>query len=175
VANTIVYRDGKFVAENTDVYGISQVLKQQVNLLDEPWTIFGTGATARSAICALNDLGISDVNVIGRNEIKLHELELDFGVKTTQLGANVPVKILISTLPAAAQLEFGYLMENVSYLFDVNYGSWPTMLADKLVSSDAVIVNGLPLLVNQAQMQIEIMTGQQVPIDVLLEAVAHLG
>jgi shikimate 5-dehydrogenase len=49
------------------------------------------------------------------------------------------------------------------------------MLADKLVSSDAVIVNGLPLLVNQAQMQIEIMTGQQVPIDVLLEAVAHLG
>jgi shikimate dehydrogenase len=87
----------------------------------------------------------------------------------------VPVKNLISTLPAAAQLEFGYLMENVSYLFDVNYGSWPTMLADKLVNCDAVIVNGLPLLVNQAQMQIEIMTGQQVPIDVLFEAVAHLG
>ena len=175
VANTLVYRDGKFVAENTDVYGISQVLKQQVKLLDEPWTIFGTGATARSAICALNGLGISNVNVIGRNELKLHELELDFGVKTTQLGAKVPVKNLISTLPGAAQLEFGYLTENVSYLFDVNYGSWPTTLADKLVNSDAVIVNGLPLLVNQAQMQIEIMTGQQVPIDVLFEAIAHLG
>ena len=49
------------------------------------------------------------------------------------------------------------------------------MLADKLVNGDAVIVNGLPLLVNQAQMQIEIMTGQQVPIEVLFEAVAHLG
>ena len=87
----------------------------------------------------------------------------------------MPVKNLISTVPAAAKSEFGYLIANVSYLFDVNYGSWPTMLADKLVNGDAVIVNGLPLLVNQAQMQIEIMTGQQVTIDVLFKAVAHLG
>ena len=96
-------------------------------------------------------------------------------MKTTQLGANVPVKNLISTVPAAAQSEFGYLLANVKYLLDVNYGSLPTMLADKLVNGDAVIVNGLPLLVNQAHMQIEIMTGQQVPIEVLFEAVAHLG
>lgn len=175
VANTLVYRNGQFAAENTDVFGISQVLKQQAMSFDEPWTVFGTGATARSAICALRDLDVFDINVIGRNESKLQDLKFDFDVKTTQLGAKVPIKNLISTLPAAAQLDFVYLMENINYLFDVNYGNWPTVLANKLTNSDAVIVNGLPLLVNQAQLQVEIMTGHQVPIDVLFEAVAHLG
>jgi shikimate dehydrogenase len=175
VANTLVYRDGQYAAENTDVFGISQLLKQQPALLNKPWTVLGTGATARSAICALRDLNVPDINVVGRSETKLAELELDFDVKTTPLGSTVQVENLISTLPALAQGDFLYLMKNVSYLLDVNYGSWPTVLASKVTNNNAVVVNGLPLLVYQAQLQIEIMTGQQVPIAVLFEAVAYLG
>ena len=55
-------------------------------------------------------------------------------------------------------------------VFDVIYHPWPTPLAQAAVTRDRVVLNGLDLLVHQALLQIELMTGSSVPAAVLYQA-----
>ena len=55
-------------------------------------------------------------------------------------------------------------------VFDAIYAPWPTALARAAAAAGATVVSGLDLLVGQALLQIELMTGQTVPADVLYAA-----
>ncbi len=55
-------------------------------------------------------------------------------------------------------------------LFDVLYHPWPTPLASAALAAGAPVVGGLDLLVHQAVLQVELMTGRQPPVHALAEA-----
>jgi shikimate dehydrogenase len=55
-------------------------------------------------------------------------------------------------------------------VFDVIYHPWPTPLAQAAADRDRIVLNGLDLLVHQALLQIELMTGSAVPAAVLYQA-----
>jgi shikimate dehydrogenase len=172
VANTLVLRANKIVAENTDIFGITEVLKLQPELLGQNWTVLGAGATARSAICALQDLNVPAIKVIGRDSAKLDMLTHGYNVNTStwqeteEISGNV-----ISTLPAPSQLNLVDKLGDVNFLFDVNYANWPTGFSEYVSNAGGRTENGLAMLVNQAQLQLEIMIGQLVPLHVLKAAV----
>jgi shikimate dehydrogenase len=68
--------------------------------------------------------------------------------------------VLVSTIPAAAQgPEVLALAERATVVFDVVYDPWPTPLAAATAGSARVFVSGLDLLVHQAVLQVELMTG----------------
>ena len=52
-------------------------------------------------------------------------------------------------------------------IFDAVYDPWPTPLAQAAVDAGRVVVNGLDLLIAQAELQIRLMTGSEVDPDVL--------
>jgi shikimate dehydrogenase len=55
-------------------------------------------------------------------------------------------------------------------LFDVLYDPWPTPLAAAWAAAGGTVLGGLDLLVHQAVLQVELMTGAAVPVEVLRRA-----
>jgi shikimate dehydrogenase len=57
-------------------------------------------------------------------------------------------------------------------LLDVLYAPWPTPLAAAWAAAGGTVLGGLDLLVHQAVLQVELMTGRSVPVHVLRQALA---
>ena len=55
-------------------------------------------------------------------------------------------------------------------IVDIIYDPWPTVLATAAQRAGCTVVNGLDLLIGQALLQIELMTGRSVAADILYAA-----
>jgi shikimate dehydrogenase len=72
--------------------------------------------------------------------------------------------VVVSTIPAAAQDQWVLeVASRASVVFDVVYDPWPTPLAAG-VADGQTLVGGLDLLVHQAVLQVELMTGAATPL-----------
>lgn len=170
-ANTLVLRDQKIVAENTDIYGITQSLKYKTPL-DEEWGVIGTGATARSSIIALQELGVKRVSVIGRSAQKLSVLSNRYNINAFTFEDERLPKYLISTIPSDAQRENLNVVRDVKVLLDTTYHPWPSEFANEVIKGNGLVIHGVDMLVHQAVKQIEIMLGREVPAQVMFDALA---
>lgn len=139
--------------------------------------ILGSGATARSTLVSLARLGAVEVVVVARTPAKaavLVPLAETLGVSLQLRGWEepaVPADLLVSTVAAgAADARAVELAERSAAVFDVIYHPWPTPLAQAAAVRERVVLNGLDLLVHQAVLQIELMTGSTVPPAVLYDA-----
>jgi shikimate dehydrogenase len=69
--------------------------------------------------------------------------------------------LVIGTTPAGATDELAHAVpDRPGTLFDVLYDPWPTALAAAWSRHDGAVVGGLDLLVHQAVLQVEQMTGR---------------
>ncbi|HNQ06972.1 MAG TPA: shikimate dehydrogenase [Tetrasphaera sp.] len=146
--------------------------------------ILGAGATARSALIALRELGCHRVAVCARSPEKawasLGELAAGLDVELTvrEMAAwpEVDATLVVSTLPGAGALGAAEVLRGSGrglhgvVLLDVVYADWPTPLARAAQASGAQVVSGLNMLVHQAVEQVELMTGQRPDAQVLLAA-----
>jgi len=72
--------------------------------------------------------------------------------------------LVISTAPAgAADGLAAALPDDLATLFDVVYDPWPTALAAAWAARGGQVLGGLDLLIHQAVLQVELMTGRPVP------------
>jgi shikimate dehydrogenase len=109
--NTLVRRpDGGWSADNTDVYGVSQALREAgcANVSDA--VVLGSGATARSVVAALAPLGCSKVTFAVRSAARQETVDqarrAGLEVVVVGLGQVADVlgdtRLVVSTLPATA-------------------------------------------------------------------------
>lgn len=155
--NTIVRRGGDWVGFNTDVFGITQALKE---VQFEEALIIGSGATARNAVLALKVLNPkARVTVLARNSSKAHEV-VSFAENNGLVSqvALAPVStgnfaLTISTLPPGANVSEWLAGETNGTLFDVAYNPWPSELAKHWSGN---LVSGIEMLIWQAIGQIRI-------------------
>lgn len=145
--------------------------------------ILGAGATARSALIALRELGCRRVAVSARSPEKarasLGELaeRLDVEVTVRDLAGwpGVAAGLVVSTLPGAGAQGAAEVLRGSErgldgvVLLDVVYADWPTPLAQAAQAAGAQVVSGLDMLVHQAVEQVELMTGRRPQAQVLLE------
>lgn len=168
----------KIVADNTDVYGIAQALREVGAAHPKTATIMGAGATARSAICALSGLGVSDVLVVARNQDKAAQC-IDLGNK---LGINIDtvmhpaqnlfgMDVVINTTPSGVADELvQYTTDSQGVLLDVVYSPWPTKLVQSWQAKNLAFAPGYAMLLHQAVRQIEIFTGLTPDVENMREA-----
>jgi shikimate dehydrogenase len=179
-ANTVVL-DGRWrVGHNTDVAGVAAAVRERYAGPVERAVIVGGGATAASTLLGLADLGCRHVSLVVRDESRAagtvetaarHPGEPT--VDVLPLGQPVPdADIVVSTVPADAQgAEVLALAERADVVFDVVYHPWPTPMARFARDTGRVLVAGLDLLVHQAVLQVELMTGvPEAPLDVMRTA-----
>jgi shikimate dehydrogenase len=176
--NTMIFEpDGTRRIHNTDVGGLVNALRPGGSAAVARAVILGAGATARSSLVSLARLGAAEVTVVARTPAKaalLLPLAETLGVALTVQHWDAPAVIsdlLLSSAPAgAADARAEEWASASAAVFDVIYHPWPTPLAQAAADRGRIVLNGLDLLVHQALLQIELMTGSSVPVAVLYEA-----
>jgi shikimate dehydrogenase len=173
--NTVLLDGGGRRGTNTDVAGL-------VVTLDEhgagrgPSVVLGAGATARSAVAALARRGTSGVTAYARRPEATADLVATaeaVGVRLEVLpwdaaGAGLGADVVVSTVVAgAADVLVEAVPDAPGTLLDVVYDPWPTALAAAWSGRGGAVASGLDLLLHQAVRQIRLMTGCDVPVDLL--------
>jgi shikimate dehydrogenase len=176
-ANTLVLRDGRRRAENTDIAGIVATLSRAGVRPGGRAVVLGAGGTAQAALAALGDLGILEVTVLVRSIARAGDLR----AAAARLGAHPEIRdgltdparatavlagadVVVSTLPGdAADALAGPGPGTV--VLDVVYAPWPTPFAAAAAANGATVLSGLEMLLHQAVAQVELMTGEPGPVE----------
>jgi len=82
--------------------------------------------------------------------------------------------LLISTVPAGVPDAFAERIQLTgrapAALLDVVYNPWPTPLAMAASAAGAIVANGFAMLLHQAAVQVELMTGKPAPLEAMRAA-----
>lgn len=167
--NTVVFtEDGRKVGDNTDIPGLLAALSEQGVEKVESAAILGAGATASSALAALARICSGEVTAYVRSEARAAEMRawgdrLGVDVRTadwSRVAEGLAAPLVIATTPAGATDELAASVPAAAgTLFDVLYDPWPTPLAAAWTHRGGKLLGGLDLLVHQAVLQVELMTG----------------
>jgi len=181
-ANT-VYRDANlhWALENTDVFGITETIKRAGLGLMESACIIGSGATARSALSALAQLGTQEITCFSRNQVSasiIYHHGDSLGVKVRVLGLDQGVHlvgdVVISTVPSSAQgniIEAFTSIQSLPALLDIAYNPWPSEMARYWAAhSGGLVLSGIEMLLWQATVQVELFTGCAAPVEAMRAA-----
>ncbi|MFJ8666733.1 shikimate dehydrogenase [Streptomyces sp. NPDC093600] len=168
--NTVVLReDGRRVGDNTDIPGMIAALRERGVEKVESAAILGAGATASSALAALARICGGPVTAYVRSEARAEEMRgwgerLGVDVRTADWGSAAEAfasPLVIATTPAGTTDDLAPAVPDApGTLFDVLYHPWPTPLAAAWSDRGGKVLGGLDLLVHQAVLQVEQMTGR---------------
>lgn len=168
--NTVLFgADGTRTGTNTDVPGLVNALAERGVTKTAGAAVLGAGATASSALSALSGISQSEVEVYIRNRARDAEIHAIADAVGTAVHirdwADAPEafehELVISTTPAGATDGLAEAVPAApGTLFDVLYHPWPTPLAAAWSARGGAVLGGLDLLVHQAVLQVELMTGR---------------
>ncbi|MFF3913733.1 shikimate dehydrogenase [Streptomyces sp. NPDC001852] len=179
--NTVVFtEDGRRLGDNTDIPGMVAALREHGIEQVDSAAILGAGATASSALAALARICTGEVVAYVRSEARAAEMRqwgerLDVEVRTADWAdaeQALRAPLVIATTPAGTTDALAAAVpECPATLFDVLYDPWPTELAARWSMFGGAVVSGLDLLVHQAALQVERMTGRSpAPLEVMRRA-----
>src|SRR6478609_812255 len=176
-ANTLIPVGKGFSAENTDVPGMIAALDEASVPFGQPATVIGAGATAVSTVVALLRRGVTDLTITARRPAAADEVRAKLGPairsRTVPWGdpRALQAPLVVSTVPRGAADAFAALVpERPGTLFDVVYDPWPTPLAAAWGERRGAVLGGLDLLIHQAVLQVELMTGRRPSVRTLRRA-----
>ncbi|EGX61317.1 shikimate 5-dehydrogenase [Streptomyces zinciresistens K42] len=168
--NTVVRtEDGRSLGDNTDIPGMVAALRERGIEQVGSAAVLGAGATASSALAALARICTGEVVAYVRSEARAAEMRqwgerLDVQVRTAPWAdaeQALRAPLVIATTPAGTTDALAAAVpERPTTLFDVLYHPWPTRLAARWSLAGGAVVGGLDLLVHQAVLQVEQMTGR---------------
>jgi len=178
--NTLVrLPSGAWRAYNTDIPGLAEALRPA---WDPAWALaasLGAGATARSALLALTDLGVTRVRVFARDQTRAREFIAWAEMASPQVEVtSAPLEdwaagsepAVVSCLPGGVADGFLLAGPRFGLLFDAIYAGWPTPLARSAAAAGMTVIGGLDLLVHQAARQFTLFTGRPAPLGAMFAA-----
>lgn len=186
--NTVTFTPAGPVGDNTDVPGIVAALREAGIERVSRAAVLGGGATATSAVAALQQLGCDAPTVHVRTLATTGELQAAAerlgvrpvlrGLDVAGLSALADADLVISTLPGSAADELAEAVlaavrgagAGPPVLMDVVYAPWPTTLAARWTGTGARVVGGFGMLLHQAAEQVRLMTGQPAPLEAMRRA-----
>ncbi|MGC9499332.1 shikimate dehydrogenase [Streptomyces sp. WG7] len=168
--NTVVLtEDGRRTGDNTDIPGMVAALREHGIEKAETAAVLGAGATASSALAALARICTGEIAVYVRSRARAAEMRgwaerLDVDVRIADWAdaeEALHAPLVVATTPAGATDALAAAVpEMPATLFDVLYDPWPTALAARWSAHGGAVVSGLDLLLHQAVLQVEQMTGR---------------
>ncbi|MFE0582051.1 MULTISPECIES: shikimate dehydrogenase [unclassified Streptomyces] len=179
--NTVVFtEDGRRLGDNTDIPGIVAALHERGVDKVPSAAVLGAGATASSALAALSRICTGEVTAYVRSRARSDEMRqwgerLGVAVRTadwSEAAGALEAPLVIATTPAGATDELAAAVPDApGTLFDVLYDPWPTPLAAAWSQREGNLLGGLDLLVHQAVLQVQQMTGRSpAPLGVMRRA-----
>ena len=175
--NTLILEADTRRVYNTDVGGLAWAVRQVTTVPLPRVTILGAGATASAALIAAAQLGAQQVTVAARTPSRAEPLralsrELGIELEIRPWWARLPqTNLAVSTVVSgAADTIAPSVADSAPLIVDAIYDPWPTVLATTAQQAGCTVISGRDLLIGQALLQIELMTGRSVPAELLYAA-----
>jgi len=158
-ANTIVARDGRLVAHNTDVMALATQLGEMGSYARA--VVLGDGGAARAVRAVLRAAGTAVATVDRAHWSSLADAlaDADLLVNATPIGTGS-----IESPVRADLLRAGLAV------FDLVYRPSPTRLVREARAAGAVARGGAGMLLAQAAASLELWTGQRAPLEAMRNA-----
>ncbi len=194
--NTIVNRERRLFGYNTDVEGFLSALRQDGGCHPEGAraVIAGAGGAARAIAVALTQARAESITIVNRtlaranklveslrslaNESRIDSLPemyaswmavlpaCDLLINCTSVGSAESPDEQESPVPVD-------LIRSTTLVFDLTYRPAETALLKAARERGARVLGGLPMLVYQGAASFKIWTGQDAPLDIMLEAASR--
>jgi shikimate dehydrogenase len=179
-ANTLVFEDGRTVADNTDAGGLLDALGEPV-----PATalVLGAGGAGRAAVWALREAG-AQVAVWNRTAQRAAALAAELGVRHAERPE--PAELVVNATSVGLESARGSEAQDPgeadaqalglaglptpAVLVDLVYGADQTPLARWAAARGARVVDGVEVLVRQGARSLERWTGRPPPLEVMRRA-----
>jgi 3-dehydroquinate dehydratase/shikimate dehydrogenase len=156
--NTVVWREGKWIGDNTDVYGVEAALASaSFDPADKTVVILGAGGASKAAVVAVR--GAKKVTVLPRQDVpNAGDYRCDLLINATPIGMYpmVDASPVHGTIPANA-------------VFDMVYNPPITRLLRSAADQGKTVIQGTTMFLAQAARQFEIWTGHRAPAEVFEE------
>jgi shikimate dehydrogenase len=175
-ANTLSFRDGHIVADNTDAGGLLASLPRSFSA--ERVLVLGAGGAARAAIWALVQDG-AQVDVWNRTADRGATVAAELGAQTIADPNPADYALIVNTTAVglagedtfeALPLSPDSFSEGQTVL-DMVYTEEPSALLAAAAGAGATIVDGLEMLVQQGALSLRIWTGEEPSIEAMRTAV----
>ncbi len=187
--NTVIYQDDRWMGTNTDVEGfLAPLLTHNRDWSQTSAVILGIGGAARAVVAACAEISCAAIYVVGRNLQKLQEFSQSWKdskiinklhiypweelhhliskanllINTTPIGMYPKIDESPLTLEEMADLPSGAIA------YDLTYNPSPTKFLQQAQKQDAVIIDGLEMLIQQGAAALKIWLDlENVPVDVM--------
>lgn len=179
VANCLVNDDGVVTAHNTDGDGFvrSLAVESAFDIAGRQVAVLGAGGAARSVVDALARAHASVV-VVNRSRdraVATAALAGDRG-EAGDPSAIADADVVVNATPVGMVASPGVpfdpsLVRPGQVVVDLIYDPQRSALLQEAAARGATAVNGVPMLLHQAAIQIELWTGRSAPIDAMRDAV----
>lgn len=184
--NTLVPSpDRGWTAYNTDVHGVGAALVEAGLHRPRRAVVLGGGATARSVLVALERLGAQEVHLLVRDRPRTRTVELveHLSARTVVGGlvdaptAGPGPDVVVNTLPATVAPDTAAVHRMLAggrpVVLDVAYAPWPSGFATAVAAAPGggpPVLRGTAMLLHQAVRQVRLMTGHDVPVELMRAA-----
>jgi shikimate dehydrogenase len=171
-ANTLVRSNSGWLADNTDIDGVTGALGQASGRA----AVLGSGGTAPAVVVGLAELGVQHISVVSRSREKaasLLALGARVGVEVEWIALGTPlvdIDTVVNTVPADVAAQYAHDVAGTAVLLDAIYDPWPTPLAAAVETVGGRVIGGLEMLLNQAFAQVEQFTGLPAPKEAMRAA-----
>ncbi len=168
--NTWCREGHSLIGHSTDIVGIRQCW-DEVGFEDHPVLILGSGGVSRAAVVALGD---RQLMISSRPEDADFTLLERCGVNGTWIpwGEAVEHAVIFNCTPLGMRGEHlpAGLMESAEGLIDMVYGPEPTPAVRAALEMQIPVIDGIDLLVAQAEASFRLWTGVEPPPGVMAAA-----
>lgn len=189
--NTVWRTAAGWSGTNTDVYGFVSPLKA----LDRDWSqtralVLGNGGAARAVVAGCAQLGMANVQVVGRDSEKLAAFQASWADSPiavslqSHLWSTLPdllptADLIVNTTPIgmsphihASPLDTAALdqIQPGTIVYDLIYSPSPTQLLQQASQRGAIAIDGMEMLVQQGAAAFQIWLEQPAPVEVMRQA-----
>lgn len=181
--NTLTFKGGKILGENTDGTGFVQDLEERLkfNLEKKTVLILGAGGAVRGILPAIMDRFPRTVTVANRSAARACELCDEFGIQSIlydEAGSET-YDVIINATPTSLQnkapLLSSFAFEECSLAYDLVYAAKPTPFMELAVSGGAKRTSdGLGMLIEQAADSYSIWMGHRPETKIVYEKLREL-
>ena len=186
--NTVkINEDHSFMGYNTDIYGFKTAIPENIDLNNKRAAILGTGGAARAAAVGLSEKGIKYIDMYTRNIINSRQTldylrtkfqNIEFNAYQIQnIRSLAGASIIVNATPIGMkgfmadamplELKDFESIDKDAVIYDIVYNPIKTVLLRTAEEKGFKTIEGIDMLVYQAQRAIEIWTGKKPDVNIM--------
>jgi shikimate dehydrogenase len=189
--NTIVFRRGRLIGDNTDARGFARSLRGRVRLRGARAVLIGAGGSARAVAASLVAAGCREIVVANRTRTRAEAL----AAWLHEVGAPSSSVVPLEALRRGAALEGAALIVNTTpvglagrsvaanigatprrcLIVDLVYGPRPSPFLREAARAGRPVLDGAPMLLHQGALAFEAWSERRAPLAAMALALRSAG